>query len=164
MPASNTDAFEVVFALDSTAAGPPYAIGACSSTAKFEDGKSKSHNGWDTQKVGTPKAGGASFTIHVVDSSNYADFAVLNWALTFIPKAPTTDASPFGNNVNTLTGSGAAAIGPGLELDLKNSKIKSNGKWDYVLMVQVQSSTGVKCFASDPEMEVGPGSTILEKK
>ena len=41
-------------------------------------------------------------------------------------------------------------------LDTGNVKIKNAGDWDWSLMVQMRMADGVtiKCFSSDPEMEV----------
>jgi hypothetical protein len=48
-------------------------------------------------------------------------------------------------------------VNPGrFTLDLGNVKIKNSGDWDWGLMVQMVLPGGaIKCFSSDPEMEVG---------
>jgi len=81
---------------------------------------------------------------------------IANWALTFIPRGSTTAQSPFGNNQNTLTGSGGSNSNGTSTLDIGNLKIKNGGDWDWGLMVQMEMADGttIKCFSSDPGMEV----------
>ncbi len=87
-----------------------------------------------------------------------------NWAVTFIPRGSgTTDASPFGNNITTLTGTGGTNNNGTFTLNLGNNTIKNEGSWDWALMVQIiiPATTGPSpspsmtlCFSSDPEMDV----------
>jgi hypothetical protein len=134
MPLLQTTAVSVTFRLDSSKPEPPYEVAHC-------DGEIRHNLGEDDKYVA---------------GSN--ETGVANWALTFIPRAPTTAQSPFGNNQNTINGSGGSNSNGTFTLDTGNVKIKIVGDWDWSLMVQMTmpGGTTIKCFSSDPEMEVGP--------
>ena len=155
----------VTFTLDTTKpvpVKPPYIISDVSSTVVYSDGTRLTYPGWGTQIVNKPKPGGADFTVIVIDqgygSANKTDVA--NWAMTFLPRYPTTDDSPFGNNKNSVAGQGTSAASKGtFTLDFSNAapKLKDTGTWDWALMVQMVLPNGeVHCFDSDPEMDVNP--------
>jgi hypothetical protein len=153
---ANTVSVAVTFTLDSSAANAPYNITNCTGVITFDDGTQRPWSGWVAEEIGQPEPNGATFTINVVDSS-YAvnQTSIQNWALTFLPRGETPQASPFGNNANTVTGnSGTNQIG-NFGLDLSGLKIKNAGDWDWSLMVQIGFQSGdIHCFASDPEMDV----------
>jgi hypothetical protein len=155
-----TVAVSVKFTLYSSIVNPPYEVAGCEGLIGYDDGTSQPFNSWNPQDIGTPQPNGATFTLTVADA-NYStgnnQTGVANWALTFIPRAPTTAQSPFGNNQNTITNSGAANNNGVFTLDTGNVKIRNAGDWDWSLMIQMTMADGttVKCFSSDPEMEVG---------
>ena len=163
----NTVAVAVTFTLNSTnlVGTPPYNISACSGTISFDNNTSSTIAGFGPENIGTPVSGGASFSLTVVDSGYSSPLnatSIGNWALTCIPRGATTQASPFGNNVNTITGKGATGTVPGtFLLDIGNNKIKqlgpgvSSGNWDWSLMVQINVGNTIHCYGSDPEMDVG---------
>jgi hypothetical protein len=153
----NTTAVAVTMTLDSSATAAPFLISNCSGVITYADGSTGQWGGWAAEDLGTPEPNGATFTLNVVDTSYPLNLtSVQNWALTFIPRGSTSQDSPFGNNVNTITGMGAANTNGNFALDLGGAKIKNAGDWDWALMVQMQLSSGeIRCFASDPEMEVG---------
>ena len=155
-----TTAVSVKFTLYSTTVSPPYEVAGCEGVISYDDGTSQSFNGWNAEDIGTPQPNGASFSLVVADSSYSSgnnQTGIANWALTFIPRAPTTAQSPFGNNQNTMVGPGVTNNNGQFTLDTGNAKIKTAGDWDWALMVQMKMADGVtiKCFSSDPEMEVG---------
>ena len=155
-----TTAVSVKFTLYSSTVSPPYEVAGCEGLITYDTG-SQPFTGWNAEDIGTPQPSGATFTLTVADSSYSTgsnETGVANWALTFIPRAPTTAQSPFGNNQNTITGSGAANNSGVFTLDLGNVKIKNPGDWDWALVIQMTMADGttIKCFSSDPEMEVGP--------
>src|SRR5215831_10955538 len=106
----NTTALTVTFTLYSSDPNPPYDVSGCAGTITYSDGSDAQFNGWNAVDLGTPQPNGANFTLMVADSS-YASgtnqTGVANWALTFIPRSGTSQQSPFGNNMNTIAGSGA---------------------------------------------------------
>ena len=159
MPLTQTTGFSVKFTLYSSIANPPYEISGLEGTIYYDDGTDVDFNGWNAENIGTPESNGATFTLQVADSdysTGTNETGVANWALTFIPRAPTTAQSPFGNSQNTISGSGAANSSGVFTLDLGNETIKNAGTWDWSLMIQMTLPGGVvKCFSSDPEMEVG---------
>lgn len=167
MPNSlTTSAVTVTLTIDSSIAAPPYNVANCSTRITFSDSTSVLLGGWGNAALGTPQPSGATFNLVVVDSNSQPITSLLNWALTCIPRAPTTAASPFGSNASSIAGSGSTpGDGGGLSLNFGNTnnpgnnnpKIKNAGTWDWALMVQVVCADGVtvKCFGSDPEMEVG---------
>lgn len=137
---------------------PPYDFDTVAGQVLFTDGSTSPIDGWTAESVGTPQPSGAAFTLNLVDSAYSAtnQTSVANWALTFLPRPGTSQASPFGNNLNTLTGSGSSGNGGTFNLDIGSNKIKNPGNWDWTLVVQIQLSDGtIHCFASDPEMDVG---------
>ena len=160
---ANTVSVAVTFTLDSTtlANTPPYEITGCSGLVSYADNTQSSFSGWNAEAVGTPQASGAAFSLIVVDNGYSAtnQTAIGNWALTFIPRGAQNNlASPFGNNQNTLTGSGVLSQnGNTFTLSIGNNKIKNAGSWDWALMVQITLPGGaIHCYASDPEMDVNP--------
>jgi hypothetical protein len=159
MPTNFTTDVAVTFTLYSSSPNPPYNVAGCDGKVTFADGTRTDFPGWNAMAVGTPQANGATFELYVADSSYSSGSnvtGVANWALTFIPRAGTSQQSPFGNNQNTISGSGATNNNGVFALNLGNAKIKNAGNWDWSLMIQMTLPGGtVKCFASDPEMEVG---------
>jgi hypothetical protein len=155
MPDTISVAVQLTF--DSSVASAPYNFASLSGQVNFSDGTHQSFSGWTSQNVGTPQPSGAAFSLNVVDSSYTANqTSIGNWALTFIPRSPTTQDSPFGNNENTITGTGASGQNGTFSLDIGGAKIKNGGNWDWTLMMQVDFPNGqIHCFASDPEMDVG---------
>ena len=158
-----TTAVSVTFTLYSTDGTLPYEIKGCDCTVSFDEGQPQTFNNWTAEAVGTPQPSGANFTIKVADaaySSGSYETTVANWALTFIPRGDDNDTqSPFSNNESTIVGSGALSNDPPgvFTLDTTSEKIKNEGDWDYSLMIQMNLPDGsIKCFSSDPEMEVGP--------
>jgi hypothetical protein len=168
MAEAKTTQVDVTFRLLSNLSGPPFNIADCSGVIYLDDGSQRTWSGWTRETLGNPQASGAVFNIFVQDTaaSPVGAAAVLNWVLTFMKRPGTRDASPFATNENTVTGSGATgAGGKGLLLDIDhNVKVKNSGTWDWGLLLQIETtpndSASIKCFASDPEMEVGPGSSI----
>jgi hypothetical protein len=161
MPTNQTIAVSVTFTLYSSTPNPPYDVAGCQGTISYNNNApAGTFNGWNAVNMGTPQPSGAAFTLMVADSSYSSSSnvtGVANWALTFIPRAGTSQQSPFGNNQNTITGSGATNNNGVFTLNLGNAKIKNAGDWDWSLMIQMTMPGGtvVKCFSSDPEMEVG---------
>jgi hypothetical protein len=154
-----TTAISVKFTLYSSAAPAPYNVAGCEGTIYYNDNTDVELEGWVAEVIGTPEPNGATFTLEVADS-DYASGSnvtgVANWAVTFVPRGTTTAQSPFGNNVNTITGSGASNDNGVFTLDFGSQTIKNSGDWDWSLMIQMTLPSGtVKCFSSDPEMEVG---------
>jgi hypothetical protein len=160
MPTTQTTAVSVTFTLYSSVANPPYEIAGVQGTITYDNNTpSLQFTGWNAADIGTPEPNGAAFTLNVADA-NYSSSSnvtgVANWALTFIPRGTTRAQSPFGNNQNTITGTGATNNNGVFTLNLGNVAIKSGGDWDWSLMIQMTQPGGaVKCFSSDPEMEVG---------
>jgi hypothetical protein len=159
MPGTQTTNVSVKFTLYSSTANPPYEIAGLEGTISYNDGTDVDFTGWNAEDIGTPEPNGATFTLRVADSdysTGTNETSVANWALTFIPRAPTTAQSPFGNSQNTISKTGAANNSGVFTLDLGNQTIKNSGDWDWSLMIQMTLPGGaVKCFSSDPEMEVG---------
>ena len=157
----DTTAVAITLTLDSSSGGPPYNFlnpGGCAGVITYDDRTTSAFSGWTAEGVGTPAPGGAAFSLTVVDSS-YAvnQTGIANWALTFIPRPGTSQASPFLNNENTIVGSGASGQNGTFSLDSGNVQIKNAGTWDWTLVVQITFGNGqLHCFASDPEMDVGP--------
>ena len=153
-------AVSVTFTLDSSDAGPRYEIADCDGVISYDGSPDQRFDGWNAEDIGTPEPNGANFTLMVTDSSYDLgnQTGIANWALTFIPRGSTTELSPFGNNLNTISGSGGSNSNGTFTLDTGNVKIKNAGDWDWGLMVQMTMPDGItiKCFSSDPEMEVGP--------
>ena len=153
---ANTTGVVVTMTLNSASAAPPYNVDSCNIAVTYADGSSAQFPGWNGVDLGTPQSSGATFAVNVQDSNAQPMTGIQSWALTSIPRAPTTDASPFGTNENTIAGSAPPQNGTGVfALNLSNPKIKNAGTWDWTLMAQVVCADGtVKCFASDPEMKV----------
>ncbi len=158
---ADTVAVAVTFTLNSTAIAntPPYNITGCSGLVTYSDNTSAPINGWDAEAIGTPQPNGASFSLNVNDAgySSTNQTSIGNWALTCIPRSPTTQASPFTSNSNTITGNGATGSNGNFSLNFSNPvpKIKNAGDWDWSLMVQINLPGGViHCYGSDPEMDV----------
>ena len=166
MPNLQTTAVTVTLTIDSSIPAPPYNVATCSTLITYSDNSNITVPGWGIAAIGTPQGPGAAFNVTVKDSNLSPIASIVNWALTCIPRAPTTSASPFGNNASSIGGSGSVpGAGGGLGLNFGNTnnpsnnnpRIKNAGTWDWSLMVQVVCADGVtvKCFGSDPEMEVG---------
>jgi hypothetical protein len=145
--------------LYSSAANPPYDVAGCEGTISYNDGTVVPFSGWVSEDIGTPEPNGADFTVIVADSSYSSgsnETGVANWAVTFIPRGSTTSQSPIGNNQSTVSGTGATNNVGVFTLNLRNATIKNAGDWDWSLMIQMTLPDGtIKCFSSDPEMEVG---------
>jgi hypothetical protein len=159
MPKKDTQSVAVQLSLGSTQNASPFNITKCQSTITDVDGQSEQYSGWNPQDVGKPKAGGADFTLRVedLDYASNNKTTVENWVLTCLRRGGTKDASPFSANDSSISGSGGTLASPGIfTLDLKNAKIKNAGSWDWSLLVQIAmpDNTTVKCFVSDPEMDV----------
>jgi hypothetical protein len=157
MPKPDTQSVAVQLSLKSSQSTSPFNITECHSTITEVGGHQDHYSGWNPQDVGKPQAGGAGFTLTVQDldyASNKTTLA--NWVLTCLPRGATKEASPFSANDSSITGNGGTAAAGIFTLDLKNAKIKNAGSWDWSLLVQVVMSdqTTVKCFVSDPEMDV----------
>lgn len=165
----NTKAVSVTFTLNSTTpTTPPYNITGCGGTVTYDDDTTSTIDGFNAEDIGTPDSSGASFTLNVTDSgynSTSNATSIGNWALTCIPRSPTTVSSPFAANQNTITGSGATNNNGTFTLSFDNPqpKIKNAGNFDWSLMVQViipvpksrqPPTTVTHCFGSDPEMDV----------
>lgn len=157
---ANATAVTVTFNLDSSASAPPYNVSSqmtCAVTR--DDGTTTYYNNFAIESIGTLANGGATFTLIVVDS-NYANSAttVGNWALTCIPRSSSTGVSPFqaqnvtitnpNNQVSYTNTNGTFTLNTG------NAKLANSGSWDWSLMVQMITTYGTKCFASDPEMDI----------
>ena len=157
---ANATNVTVTFNLDSSASAPPYNVSAqMTCIVTYDEGDPASFPNFATEAIGTLANGGATFTLIVVDS-NYPNSAttVGNWALTCIPRAPTTGTSPFQSQNSTITNprnqvSYTNSNGT-LTLNTGNAKLMNTGSWDWSLMVQMITSNGTKCFASDPEMDI----------
>lgn len=155
-----TTAVTVTFTLNSaTATTPPYVITGISGRVDYDGGVGSTYfNTWSPETVGTPQTNGAAFNLSVTDAGyNSANNAtsIGNWAVTFVPRSPTTADSPFGNNIDTITGSGGSNSNGTFVLNIGNNTIKNAGGWDWALMVQIIiPNVGTHCFASDPEMDV----------
>lgn len=157
----NTTAVTVNLTLNTTlVTQPPYNIASVGGTIAYDDGTSSTFTGWNAEGVGTPQPSGASFSLNVMDAGySVNQTSIGNWALTFIPRGYAPQASPFGNNVNTIAGNGGTGTNGNFSLNLgnPNPKIKNAGSWDWTLMVQITFPNGqIHCFASDPEMDVNP--------
>lgn len=154
----NTTAVSVIITLNTiTDATPPYNVLSLAGTVFYDNSTSSNFSTWTAENVGTPQPSGAAFQLNVTDSgySSSNQTGIGNWALTFIPRSPTTQQSPFGNNQNTISGSGATGSNGTWTLDIGNNKIKNAGSWDWTLVVQMTLPGGaIHCFASDPEMDV----------
>lgn len=158
---AKTTSVAITVTLNSTSSGPPYDMNDCQCVISQDDGTSSTLTGWGQVKIPVPVNNGAQFSLAVRDSgfnSATNPSSIVGWALTFLPRPGTSQASPFGNNVNTLTGGAVSGTGNLFPLNVGNSKIKQSGGWDWVLMAQVNTGPAgqqaIKCFASDPEMEV----------
>ena len=163
---AQTTGLTVTFTLYSATTNPPYEVAGCAGTITFNNNApSLDFSGWNAEDIGTPQPSGAAFTLMVADSSYSSGnnvTVVENWAVTFIPRGTTTRQSPFGNNQNTIAGTGVLVNNNGVFTLLNaqsNIKIKNAGDWDWGLMIQmvvpIAGVSVVKCFSSDPEMEVG---------
>jgi hypothetical protein len=158
MPKPDTQSVAVQLSLKSSQNTPPFNITECQSTITDVGGKSSHYSGWNPQDVGKPQTGGADFTLTVQDldyASNKTTIA--NWVLTCLRRGATKEASPFSANDSSIAGNGGTLMSAGIfTLDLKNAKIKNAGSWDWSLLVQIvmPDQTTVKCFVSDPEMDV----------
>jgi hypothetical protein len=159
MPTTNyTTAVSVTFEVHSLDNPAPYEVKKVSGTVDHSQTGQTTFTGWNALDIGTPEPNGATFTLMVADKDYSTSNAttVANWAVTFIPRGATNGQSPFGNNVNTIAGSSASNNGTGtFTLPINNVTIKSAGDWDWALMIQmVLPGSLIKCFSSDPEMEV----------
>ena len=153
-----TTAVSVTLTLNSaTQLTAPYEITGISGTV-VQVGGASYFNSWAAETIGTPQSSGADFNLSVTDAgynSSSNATSIGNWAVTFIPRSPTTAASPFGNNNNTITGNGGTNNNGTFTLNVGSNKIKNAGSWDWALMVQmIIPNSGTHCFASDPEMDV----------
>ena len=155
-----TTALSVTLQINSTTASPaPLNMTGCSGTVTTQSGN-VDFQGFVTESLGTPDPNGANFTLMVTDldygAQNNAT-GIANWAVTFLPRKGNL-ASPIGNNQTTIVGSGFTNNSNGtFTLFTGNTyAIKNTGDWDWSLMIQITLPNNVvKCFASDPEMEVG---------
>jgi hypothetical protein len=160
---TQTTAVAVTLTLNSsdTQRTPPYNVTqiACAVTTQTGNQPPATNTiyGWTLENIPPPQPQGAAFTLSVVDSSFSTNAtAIVNWALTFIPRPGTTVASPFDNNKNTIVGSGSqAGQGGNGTFVLESNTIKNQGTFDWIFMVQIQIGSNIFTFASDPEMEVG---------
>jgi hypothetical protein len=157
-----TSGVSVYFTLYSATASAPYNVPGCQGSYTYSDGSTSPFTGFVAENLGTIDPNGAWFAVTVADasySSNNNVTSVGHWAITFIPRgvANVAPQSPIGNNQSTIAGYGATDQTGRFVLDLSNYKIKNNGTFDWSLMIQMIMSDGstIKCFASDPEMEVG---------
>src|SRR5579862_7145800 len=107
-------------------------------------------SGWVTEKLGTPKSGGADFVLMVTDTSyvpNTNPTSVANWVVAFLPigNANNIPGSPFGND-GSVSGYGVSSmLGSNFVLDLKGAKIQKRAakySWDWVAAIQIQSADG----------------------
>jgi len=157
MPKPDTQSVAVQLSLRSLQPKPPFNITECESTITDVNGGKSHYSGWNPQDVGKPQGGGADFTLAVQDldyGSNETSLAY--WVLTCLPRGDTKDASPFSANDSSIAGKGGTLTSAGIfTLDLKKAKIKNAGSWDWSLLVQiVMPNETLKCFVSDPEMDV----------
>jgi hypothetical protein len=160
---ANATNVSVTFYLDSSAGSPPYNVSSTMQcVVTYDDGGQVSFPNFATEAIGTLANNGAAFTLIVVDR-NYSNSAttVGNWALTCIPRNSATGVSPFqaqnsptitnpGNGVSSTNANGTFTLSTG------NARLKNSGTWDWSLMVQMimSDNTTIKCFASDPEMDI----------
>lgn len=161
---ANTSSVTITLTLNSTGAQPPYNMSGCLCAVTLDDGSTTSVTDWTLESIPhpPPNGNGADFTLKIIDdgyNGGSNPSSVAGWALTFLPRPGTSQASPFGNNQNTLTGGSVANANSSVfTLNVGNAKIKQSGKWDWVLIVQMNTglagSQTIKCFASDPEMDV----------
>jgi hypothetical protein len=158
MSKKDTQSVAVQLSLKSSLTTSPFNITECDSTITDVDGKSLHYSGWNPQNVGKPQAGGADFTLTVqdLDYATTNQTTLANWVLTCLRRGATREASPFSANDSSIAGNGGTLTSSGIfTLDLKNAKIKNAGSWDWSLLVQiVMPDQTVKCFVSDPEMDV----------
>jgi len=149
----------ITFTLHSNDNPAPYSMKDCLGTISYSQAAALTFRGWIAEDLGTPDPNGATFTLKVQDLDyvlQNSATGVANWAVTFIPRTGTDWDSPFSNNQNTVSGSGGTNDGTGIfTLDVSSVSIKQPGNWDWSLMIQMTLPGVVKCFASDPEMEVG---------
>jgi hypothetical protein len=165
MPKSPTTSVTAYLTFDSSQSTPPFAFTGSVATIIDASGGLKSTSNWAQEKIDNPDATkGASFTINLTDANGstlYSD--IKNWVVTFVPRSPTTDASPFGPNTS-LSGSGAALVNGLINLDFGKARIKhvpaGTAAWDWSLLVQVNVGGTIRCYASDPEMDVDPTSIL----
>lgn len=155
-----TTGLSVTFSFKSTANSAPYNMTGISGTITKQTGNPVTFNDWSAEDLGTPDPNGATFALMVTDldyASQNNTTGIANWAVTFIPRAGTTLSSPTANNKNTIAGSGFTnnANGTSTLFSGTTNAIKNSGDWDWSLMIQITLPNNVvKCFASDPEMEV----------
>lgn len=164
-PMASTSKVTVTFNLDSSASQPPYNVSpAMTCQVEYSDGSTPGqYPNFTAEVIGTPQNGGAQFVLNVVDSSYSSTNTtnVGNWALTCIPRgsSPTspfqgqgspTITDPSGNQPSSTNSNGTFTLATG------NATIANAGTWDWSLMVQMIMADGttIKCFASDPEMDV----------
>ena len=90
-----TTAVSVTLTLNSaTQLAAPYEITGISGTVDQVGGTSYFNN-WAAETIGTPQSSGADFNLLVTDAGyNSSSNATIigNWAVTFIPRSPTTAA------------------------------------------------------------------------
>ena len=155
-----TTGLSVTFSFKSTASPAPYDMTGCSGTITTQNGSS-TFTDWSAENLGTPDPNGATFALAVTDLDYVAQNSatgIANWAVTFIPRVGTTLSSPTANNQNTISGYGSTnnSNGTFTLFSGNTNAIKNTGNWDWSLMIQITLPNNVvKCFASDPEMEVG---------
>lgn len=154
-----TTGVSVLFTLNSTHPSAPFNMTNCSGSISYSQATASDFQGWVAEDLGTPDPNGATFTLKVQDLDyllQNSQTGVAFWAVTFIPRTGTTWNSPFSNNQNTISGNGGTNDGTGVfTLNTSTVAIKNTGTWDWSLMIQMTLPSVVKCFASDPEMEVG---------
>src|SRR4051812_15480121 len=107
MPNLQTTAVTVTLTIDSSIPAPPYNVATCSTLVAYSDNSNITVPGWGSAAVGTPQPSGATFGLIVKDANPSPLTSILNWALTCVPRAPTTAASPFGSNASSIGGSGS---------------------------------------------------------
>jgi hypothetical protein len=158
----NATSVAVTFNLDSSATTPPYNMSnQMTCLVTYDDSSTQSFSNFATEAIGTLANGGAAFTLNVVDANwGNGPTSIGNWALTCIPRNSATGVSPFQAQNSTITDppSGASYTNNGgtFTLSTQNAKLTNSGKWDWSLMVQIimSDNTTIKCFASDPEMDI----------
>jgi len=156
-----TTGLSVTFSFKSTASPAPYDMTGCAGSITKQQGNPITFSDWSAENLGTPDPNGATFALAVTDLDYAAQnnaTGIANWAVTFIPRAGTTMSSPTTNNKNTIAGSGYISNSNGTFTLFSGTTnaIKNTGDWDWSLMIQITLPNNVvKCFASDPEMEVG---------
>ena len=168
MPSNNqgktTNLVTFTVQVSSNQANPPFVASNCSASVNFSDGSSQNFGSWAAEDIGTPPQAGANLALDVVDTAWTSDnqTQIVGWALNFLPRPGTNQNSPISSN---LMSGGAATSDNGtfhLILSTANGSgiIKNSGNttkdWDWSLMVQMQLSDGqtIKCFVSDPEMQM----------